>query len=184
MNSAVPWLPSPFITCGLLAALLIPLALGLLGFASPRFRSPGVRLRAAVSSGLVVVAFGALFIYTLNLSLDACDVLAALSLIVASTLASFIAWSLIAWGFTINMLLELASVSRPLDEAAWVSLYTHGAGYAHLTDDRMAILFAARLVVHENGYYIATPAGKVFAIVIRLLRLSFGIYSADERAGL
>jgi hypothetical protein len=163
--------------------LLVPLALCLLGIVSSRFASPGVRFRTAVLGGFVLDICGTGVIYASNLPMDGYDLLAAISLVVASVLLSFIAWSLIAWGFTLNMLLELAAVSRPIDETVWVNLYTQGGGYRRLTSDRMGILLAARLAMRDQDRYTVTPAGKAFAKILRLLQSAFGIDVTAQKAG-
>jgi len=108
------------------------------------------------------------------------DDIAGAAIMLAATVLAFIAWSLIAWGFTLSMLLALARQKRVGGLDDWIRHYTGGADFHRLAADRAAVLLGARLAVMagDNGFRL-TSLGRVAARFVAVGQWTFGIRSAE-----
>ena len=92
-------------------------------------------------------------------------------LVATATLAGFTLWTLIAWGFTLSLLLALERAEHPLTIEAWTRAYTRGRSLDALsaTRDRLGLLFRLGL---------AEMRGEKLLVLARrgrwVARLAFG----------
>jgi hypothetical protein len=136
---------------------------------------PGARLRLSVLAGVAVWIAGAAAAAAAGRPPTVPDLLAGAAMQGAAAVLCFIPWSLIVWGFTLNMLLALAQAGRPLDLDGWARAYAGDGGLDRIRDDRAALLLAAGFAVRTADSYAITPAGRTAAAVLRVLRALFGI---------
>lgn len=169
------WLPPLPIVAAILSGLAIAVVLVFGGHAS-RLRAPGPRYKSAV-----LIALGLLMIQWLALTLlgrppKLLDLLAGVAVVGAAAIIAFIGWSLIVWGFTLNMLLALAAQGRIAGLPQWASLYTGGQTIQELTSDRIGVLTGARLVERlEGDRWRLNARGRVAARLLRALRFAYGL---------
>jgi hypothetical protein len=152
--------------CGLLPAVLCGLSHGPLKVVAPGRRfvvAAGLTWAAwlvavvAVSPGWVELVTGALLLAT-------------------ATLAGFTLWTLVAWGFTLSMLLALAHAGRPLSADEWARAYTGGKSLDAFARDRLGVLLRLGLAEVRGGEVAMTPCrGWAFARVTVALRKLFGL---------
>lgn len=167
-------LPPFALSISILCALSAPLIL-VTSRAAGTAATPGLRFRIAIaiafSSWLIIVGVGVALGARPALS----DIAAGIAVLTAATLLTFIAWSLVVWGFTINMMLCIARADEPLDRRRWLQAYAGPEGTAAITRDRAAVLLRAGLAVREENDYVVTPRGRTVARLTRVLRSAFGV---------
>jgi hypothetical protein len=169
-------LPPPALAAAVVSGAAIPSLLVLLGNGPRIFRAPGPRFRAAVLSAVVLLLLGLLLIALTGGTVDFIDTIASIAIVGAAALLSFIAWSLLAWGFTLNMLLVLAAESRTISLGDWVAGFAGGADIGRLTIDRISVLLDAGFVEAAGARsYALTPRGDIAAKFVQLARSTFGI---------
>ena len=106
--------------------------------------------------------------------------MAGAAVLLSATVLGFVFWSLIVWGFTLNMLLSIAAADGPITFKEWIQHYLGDDNVGRLTSDRMEILLAANLVHEELGQtYHINPRGIFTAKLYRLVRALFGLSSHD-----
>jgi hypothetical protein len=97
-------------------------------------------------------------------------------LLATATLAGFTLWTLVAWGFTVSMLLALARAGRPLTADEWALAYTRGKPLEAFARDRLGVLFKLGLAEVQEGQVVMTPRrGRAFAKGAMVLRKLFGL---------
>lgn len=175
-DGALPfWMPPMPLVAAILSGLAIAFVL-LFGGGVSRLRPPAQRFKSSilVALGLLVTQWLALAL--LGQPLNLLDLLAGLAIVGAATIIAFIGWSLIVWGFTLNMLLALAAQRRIASLSQWASLYTGGQSIQELTSDRIGVLTGARLVDQlEGNRWRLNPRGRAAAHVLRVLRFAYGL---------
>src|SRR5437764_6602360 len=111
----VPTLPAALslAACALLPVLLLALSHGPLRVAAPgrRFVRAAALMWAAWAAAMTATAPGAV------------DLVTGVLLLATATLAAFTLWTLVAWGFTLSMLLALVRAGRPLTAEEWALAY-------------------------------------------------------------
>jgi hypothetical protein len=112
--------PSLEVGDALIAGALMPLYLLGLARALPTRLAPGARLRCAV------VVMAAVWLALLVVQGDlppqsGLEFLAGLLVLAVAAIAGFIIWSLLAWGFTLAMLVALKRAARPLTIDGWIA---------------------------------------------------------------
>ena len=176
-------LPPPALEAAMASGAAIPALLWLLGSGPRPFRAPGPRFRAAVLFALLLLLSWLLLIALTSGKVDVVDTLAAVAIVGAAAVVSFIAWSLLAWGFTLNMLLVLAAETRAVSHADWVAAFTRGADMGRLTTDRISVLLGAGFVEAIGAHsYALTQRGGIAAKLVRLARSTFGIGAAPWKS--
>ena len=152
--------------CGLLPAVLLGLSHGPLKVAAP-----GRRFIVAVA--LTWIAWLATSIVV---EPDWVDLIAGGLLLATASLAAFTLWTLIAWGFTLSMLLALAAQGRPLTEEEWALAYTRGQPLEAFARDRIGVLLLLGLAKVRGDDVVMVPRrGWLFARLTGLLRKLFGL---------
>jgi len=167
----------PYWTFGAITiSALMPLLLFALRYAPDRIRSPGARFKYSVVLTLGAY-FGVMVLgFLLNVELDVLDILAAAAILLSATFLSFIFWSLIVWGFTLNMLLSIAPQEKGANIDEWINAYLGEGNTERLTADRMQILLSARFVeAGHDGSYQLTLTGCKGAALFGMLRKMFGV---------
>lgn len=167
----IDFLPSVGVAASLIAGAGLPIVLITLSHGPLKVSAPGQRfVAAAVSAWLTWVV--ALF----ALSPGWVDVASGTLLLTTATLAGFTLWTLIAWGFTLSMLLALNRAGRALSVEEWALAYTRGRPLAAFGRDRLGVLFALGLAEVRGGVIVMTPVrGRLLARLVRLLRKLFGL---------
>ncbi|CCQ50016.1 hypothetical protein [Crocosphaera watsonii] len=91
-------------------------------------------------------------------------------------LCNFTLWTLVAWGFTLSMLIALSRENQPVTLEDWIRAYTNGQTLETFTLDRLGVLFRFGLATYDNDRVIITAkVGFLVAQMTRLLRLFFGL---------
>lgn len=169
------WLPSLPIVAAILSGLAIAVVL-IFGGGVSRLRAPAQRFKSSILIALALLAGQWLALVPLGYQVALLDVLAGLAIVGAAAIIAFIGWSLIVWGFTLNMLLALAAQRRVAGMSQWASLYTGGQSIHALTRDRIGVLTGARLVDRlEGDRWRLNTRGRVAARLLRVLRFAYGL---------
>lgn len=168
----IDFVPSLAVALSLLAAGLLPLYLLALSHGPLKVAAPGRRFIAA--AGLAAASWvGLMFVPTRP---DPAELAAGAMLFAAAAIAGFTLWTLVAWGFTLTMLLTLARADRPLTLEEWVAGYTGGKPLAAFSHDRLGLLFRLGLAEGRDGRVVVSPGrGRPAARVVGLLRRVFGL---------
>lgn len=169
------WLPPLPIVAAILSGLGIA---GVLVFGGrvQRLRAPGPRFKSAIMIALGLLMAQWLLLTLLGQPPNLLDLLAGVAIIGAAAIIAFIGWSLIVWGFTLNMLLTLAAQGTIAGLSQWASLYTGGQSIQELTSDRVSVLTGSRLVERlEGDRWRLNARGRVAARLLRVLRFAYGL---------
>jgi hypothetical protein len=167
----IDFVPSQAVVVSLAACALLPCVLLLVSHGPTRIGAPGRRF--VVAAVLTWAAWvGAMIAFTPGWV----DVVAGLCLLMTATLAGFTLWTLIAWGFTLSMLLALSRDGRPLSDDEWAEEYTRGKSLAAFARDRLGVLFALGLAeVHGERVAMTSTRGLLFAKSAAASRALFGL---------
>ena len=169
---SIDFLPTPGVAFSLLAAGSLPVCLLVLSHGPWKVRAPGRRF--VVSAGLTTVLWVGLMI--VPDSPDLADVLSGGLLLATTLLAGFTLWTMVAWGFTVSMLLALNRAGRPLSTTEWALRYTGGKTVEVFARDRLGVLFRLGLAEAQGDQIVMTPdRGRRIACVVGLLRHVFGL---------
>jgi len=169
--------PSPLVWTALVSSALIPAALvGLSLFGL--VKSCGTRYLAASLCGLAAFTTGALLCwprysaagdYFLDLIPAVCIVLTAIMLF-----ETF--WSLLAFGFTMNILLCLGDAPAGLSVEALKGTLGTGAGVGTLLENRLVLLKRSGLVRREDGGLVLNGVkGRIMAWVGRFIYAVYNV---------
>jgi hypothetical protein len=170
MNTVFP----TAVLAGAAAGLALPLVLALLSHGPWKVRAPGRRF---VLAALVTAAGWALFLAARRADPPG-DLLASAMVLLTAVLAGFTAWTLVAWGFTVSLLMRLAQAGRPLTFEEWVAAYTGGRAVDRFAEDRLSLLLRAGVARLEGGQVRLTPGrGRRLARLVALLRRLFGVHA-------
>lgn len=169
------WLPPLAIAAAMVSGFTIAGVLVFGGRAS-RLRAPALRFKSALLIAFALLVAQWLALAVLGYTLTLLDLLAGFAIIGAAAIIAFIGWSLIVWGFTLNMLLALATQRRIAGLSQWASLYTGGQSIQELTSDRVSVLTGSRLVERlEGDRWRLNARGRVAARLLRILRFAYGL---------
>jgi hypothetical protein len=171
----VSGLPPPVIAAAIVAALAIPVLLVLLSFGPVAWRHPGRRFKSSVVAGWILWV-PILLVTPAYAPSHPLDWLAGAAVLVASTLLSFNAWTILAYGVTSNMLVALMRAERPLDLDAWADRYSGGRSLNQIFVDRLGHLLLFRLA-HRAGdsVHIVPGAGRAAAAILAAVNFVFGL---------
>ncbi|HVA40073.1 MAG TPA: hypothetical protein VNF49_05375 [Candidatus Binataceae bacterium] len=166
------------IAVSLIAGALMPMALSALSRGPVRVRSGALRIGAAASASLLL--WSALIVAWLawrpEAKLLAGDAAAGVLFIAAAALATYSAWALVAFGYTISMLVDIARVGKPVTTLGWAAAYGHGRGLRAMFEDRLRVLLAMGLVRAEGGgVSLRGASARMFAKFVRwMMHIAFG----------
>lgn len=174
------WSPPPVISAAIVSGCLMPVSLVLLGRVSSGLRSPGLRYGATVQGAWLLFLASLIVMALARIPAASIDYLAGAAIMASATIFTFIAWSLIAWGFTLNMLLALSCGKRFVGLDDWIEYYTGGGDIRRLATDRASLLLAARFAIRvEEINYRLTISGRIAAKLVTLGQWTFAIRSAE-----
>jgi hypothetical protein len=167
----IDFVPTLAVSLSLGACALLPVLLVVISHQPLKVARPGQRFLLA--AGLTWVAWmGAMIL----VAPDPVDLVTGGLLLGAATLAGFTLWTLIAWGFTLSMLLVLEQAGRPLTVDEWALAYTNGKPLAAFARDRLGVLFLLGLAQRRGGAVEMSPGrGRLAAGVVVLLRKLFKV---------
>jgi hypothetical protein len=169
-------MPIEFVTSmpvalSLFACAMSPIVLLALSHAPLKVSGPGQRFVAATA-----VTWTAWFGAIVAIAPGWVDLLTGAMLLAAATVAGFTLWTLVAWGFTLSMLLSLNRAGRPLSLEEWSQAYANGRPLGTFARDRLGVLFGLGLAELRGDEVIMTPVrGRVVARVTSVLRNLFGL---------
>jgi hypothetical protein len=167
----INFVPTWPVAISLLLISFLPLLLVILSHGPWKVIQPGKRFFVAVLTTWVIWAVA----ITLG-SAPVIDVVTGALLLAAATLAMFTFWTLIAWGFTISMLLALSRTSQPISLEEWIMAYTNGKPLAAFSKDRISLLVKLGLAKHEGNELVITSYwGRRVACLTNLFRVLFGV---------
>jgi hypothetical protein len=164
-------LPPPVVAAAIVAALAIPVLLVLLSWGPAAWRHPGRRFIRSVVAGWILWPPIALTLPAYAPS-HPLDWLAGAAVLGASTLLSFNAWTILAYGVTANMLVALMQAERPLDLDAWADRYSGGRSLNQIFLDRLGHLLLFRLV-RRSGDTVSLAPGRGRAATAALAAVNF-----------
>jgi len=166
-------IPSVPVAISLAACFALPLVVVGLSHGPWRILAPGRRF--AIAALLIWIAWMAALA---PIGPGWVDLVTGALLLATATLAGFTLWTLIAWGFTLSMLLALERARRPLATEEWIRAYTRGWPLEALARDRLGLL--VRLGVAEieaNQQLVLVRRGRWLARVALSCRRVFGLSS-------
>jgi hypothetical protein len=167
----IEFVPSQAIVASLAACVLLPAVLLLVSHGLTRIGSPGRRFVVAT-----LLTWAVWVMAMIALGPGWVDFTTGLFLLLTTTLAGFTLWTLIAWGFTLSMVLALARCGRPLSIEEWAEEYTRGKSLSAFARDRLGILLVLGLVeVHGERVIMTSTRGRIFAKSAAALRALFGL---------
>jgi hypothetical protein len=169
---SIDFIPTPAIALSLLGVVSLPFCLLVLSHGPWKVPAPGRRF--VLSAGLTVMLWiGLMFVPTSPVLVD---VISGGLLLATALLAGFTLWTLVAWGFTVSMLLSLSRAGVPLTPEEWVLRYTGGTPVDAFARDRLGVLFRLGLAQAQGDQIVMTPGrGRRMARVVVLLRQIFGL---------
>ena len=174
----IDFIPPPAVYTAIISALTIIVFLFLFSHGLFKVIKPGRRFCFAV--------FGSLILWPVLLwltdalipfnDLRLMDLIAGVFVIVTAIFVSFTVWSLLVWGFTLTMLLNLAQQDSAIELEDWINRYGGGEGLETFFRDRMEVLFRYGMAVRNGDKILLTPGrGMLTGRVVRLLKCFFGI---------
>jgi hypothetical protein len=167
----IDFLPSPPVAVSLAACGCLPVLLLVLSHGPAKVPAPGKRF--VLAAGLT---WGAWVAAALALEPDAVELLTGTLLLATATLAGFTLWTLVAWGFTLTMLLTLNRAGKPLTVDEWALAYTGGKPLEAFARDRLGVLLRLGLAEVRGSEVAMTPRrGRAFARIVAGLRRLFGL---------
>jgi hypothetical protein len=159
------------VALSLIACVLLPVALLALSHGPLKVPAPGKRF--VVATAVVWAAWVAAMVAVRP---DSVELVTGGLLLATATLAGFTLWTLVAWGFTVSMLLALSRADRPLTVDGWALAYTRGKPLAAFARDRLGVLLKLGLAEVRGGEVVMTPRrGRVFAKAATAFRNLFGL---------
>jgi hypothetical protein len=171
----VSYLPPPVIAAAIVAALAIPVLLVLLSWGPAAWRHPGRRFKRSVVAGWILW-LPILLVTPVYAPAHPLDWLAGAAVLLASTLLSFNAWTILVYGVTSNMLVALMQAERPLDLDSWADRYSGGRSLSQIFLDRLGHLLLFRLAYRAGDtVHVAPRSGRAATAVLAAVNFVFGL---------
>jgi hypothetical protein len=168
----IDFLPSASVALSLVACVLLPVFLLCLSHGVLKVAAPGRRFIVAAA-----FTWGAWLASLPATAPNAVDLVTSALLLATATLAGFTLWTLVAWGFTVSMLLALDRTAAPLSVEEWAMEYTRGKPIDAFARDRLGVLFKLGLAEARGDDVVMTPRrGRLFAKCAGVLRTVFGLH--------
>lgn len=168
---SIDFVPPASVALSLVACVLLPVFLLCLSHGVLKVHAPGRRFVLAA-----MLTWGAWLATLPATAPDVVELITSTLLLATATLAGFTLWTLVAWGFTVSMLLALNRAHEPLTVDGWAMEYTRGKPLDAFARDRLGVLFKLGLAETQGDAVVMTPLrGRLFAKCAGLLRDLFGI---------
>ncbi|GIK80184.1 MAG: hypothetical protein BroJett024_12890 [Alphaproteobacteria bacterium] len=168
--------PPPLITAAILAGGGVPLLLAALGYCGARLRQPWMRYRTSVALAGLGWLLAGIVLARHGYPASVFDWIAGLAIFVAASLAAFVIWSVLAWGFSLHMLLGLAQARAPLTVEEWAAQHAGRNSFRAIALDRLAILLRLSLVRRNGEEVELVPGrGRIAAALVVLARRIFAL---------
>ena len=106
---------------------------------------------------------------------DPADVFCGVLLLTTAMLFWNVAWSLLAFGFTLTLLTALVQAGQPLTRSEWVRAYMQGSNLEKFARNRLQLLLGTGMAKTDRQNIVATPFGAIVATIVRSTRFLFGI---------
>ena len=174
MTFALPPIVAAALLCGFLPLTTLFIWARLTGWDA----SPGKRFVWATALSWAVWAVAAIVIAVAGGPAPWQDIVVGGLILSGASVAGFILWSLLAWGFTASLLLALARSPAPLGFGDLVADYTGGGTLASFLRNRLGVLLRFNLAHEDGGDIVAErPAARAVVAVAKVLRRLFGLRS-------
>lgn len=178
--------PETEISLAILFGLLIVPLFYLLGRLGAYFAPPMRRLKIASTLALIVWFISCLLWVEqmqFNLLIHP-NMLAGLAILISATIGAFLVISLLSWGFTVTMLLDLNGLGeREKSREEWKAQYGNKMGFDYFVSDRISLLnrLGISQVYAEN--LKLTPRGKVITTISFFLLWYFNVDRFEKKSG-
>jgi hypothetical protein len=170
---AIEFVPSVPVAISLAACCALPIVLVVLSHGPLRIAPPLSRFLVAAS-----LSWACWLITLAAVGPGWVDWVTGTLLVATATLAGFTLWTLIAWGFTLSMLLALERATHPLTIEAWTRAYTRGRPLDALARDRLGLLFRLGLAeMRGEKLLVLAQRGRWVARLTFGFRRVFGLSS-------
>lgn len=169
-------LPPPLVGIAIACAALMPTLLVALRWGPSRLRSPGNRFKITIMFAWVIWVSAGTTIYAANNGTLLIDWLAGTTAMLAATLTLYVVWSMLAWGFSVSLLMTLRAAGRPLDLDEWIKEYTHGCSIKKVCLDRLRLLTGISIVnQHGELFDTRSKSARIFVALYSVGRTIFGL---------
>jgi hypothetical protein len=170
---SMDFIPQPATATALIASASLLIWLMLLSHGPWKIVRPGKRF---IVAAIFAIVDWLVSIFTWP-PVSIIDLISGASILMLSLLAGFTLWTLVAWGFTLSMLLALQRTNRALTIDEWISSYTGGKTVEVFGRDRLGVLFRFKLAERTKSDEVeATPRGRRVAWLAMILRKLFGLH--------
>jgi hypothetical protein len=168
--------PGPATALALLVGLGLVFFLYVMSHGALRIASLAKRFISAAAASLVFWISGVVLMYALGAAVVWNDLVAGGLIMFAAILSWFTLWTLVAWGFSLSLLMALTRAAEPMTEKSWFDSYAGIGGVERFGTDRLGILLKFNLASFRAGKISVTlfPGRPVAAIALVLSRL-FGL---------
>lgn len=175
-------IPPPLFQMALAACLMLPVFLIAISWLAPRNLPAKTRLAAAIVVSPLVAIAGGLHLLPepgSNPPLEWIDTCCAGLLYATAIMIVYSAWSLIGYGFTVSILLDVERAGTAVSRTQLIQSFAGGNGLSAFVHDRSALLLRMRLMeVSENWYRISGYRALLFA---RTVKLAMDLYAIRRR---
>ena len=114
----------------------------------------------------------------------AADWLAGAAIMLSAGVATFLVVSLLAWGFTGTMLLDLDRIGTASTNGHWQKEFGNGAGFDRFSANRFDLLIALRVVQSSSNSMRLSPLGSLVGMALTGFSWYFGVVrSSPDDAG-
>jgi hypothetical protein len=147
------WLPPPLIGLAAACALLMPVLLVALRGGPLAVRRPAPRIKASIVVAWAAWLVGGMIAAYNGYAVNMADWLAGAAILIAMTLAMHVVWSIVVWGFSLNLLVTLVGSSGRLDSRSWADAYSGGRSDRQICLDRIGVLTMFGVATSNAGGY-------------------------------
>ena len=167
--------PMP-VAWALMLCAAFPFLLLLLSHGPAKITAPGRRF--VVVWSMMVLIWAALCAARASVADVSADYASGLMIFGAAILISFMFWSVLCWGVTLNMLVYMGPFTRPVSRPDWERGYAGPGGLSTLVSNRAELLINLGLATQdaERSAIGLTVAGRLTA---RLAVMLAAIFSVD-----
>jgi hypothetical protein len=174
--------PPPLFQVAVLACFLLPTLLLVVSWIAPNKFSAKHRLGLAIfTAPFFAVLAGLLLIPHLatHPSVNLVDIFCAALLYVTAVMAVYSAWTLIGYGFTVSILLDVERNKVASSQAELIQSFAGGNGLPAFVRDRAALLVKMKLMTVNGSWY--TISGVKALLFAQTVRFAMNIYAIRKR---